>query len=83
MTAETELVDPDGLRLSLVPAAAPALREVAVVGNPDLYAGLFELDGPLRFGDPLEEPALIGPGTTHHVAWRAPTTTSCSCGRSA
>jgi glyoxalase family protein len=72
VTAETELLDPDGLRLKLMPAESPALREVAVVGNPDLYAGLFSLDGPLRFGDPLEEPALIGPGTTHHVAWRAP-----------
>jgi glyoxalase family protein len=71
VTAETELVDPDGLRLRLAPGTSTALHEVAVVGNPDLYAGLFELDGPLRFGDPLEEPALIGPGTTHHVAWRA------------
>ena len=71
VTAETELVDPDGLRLRLLPAPSPELREVAVVGNPDLYAGLFELEGPLRFGDPLEEAALIGPGTTHHVAWRA------------
>jgi len=70
-SAETELVDPDGLRLRLVPGATPALHAVAVVGNPDLYAGLFEDDGPLRFGDPLEEAALIGPGTTHHVAWRA------------
>ena len=71
VTAETELLDPDGLRLHLEPADAPSLRAVAVVGNPDLYAGLFESDGPLRFGDPLEEPALVGPGTTHHVAWRA------------
>ncbi len=70
VTVETELVDPDGLLLHLEPAEAPSLRAVAVVGNPDLYAGLFELEGPLRFGDPLEEPALIGPGTTHHVAWR-------------
>jgi glyoxalase family protein len=71
VSAETELVDPDGLRLRVRPAAELGLSMVAVVGNPDLYAGLFELDGPLRFGDPLEEPALIGPGTTHHVAWRA------------
>src|SRR6478609_6722903 len=39
VTAETELVDPDGLRLRLFPAPSPALQEVAVVGNPDLYAG--------------------------------------------
>src|SRR4051812_5227698 len=71
VTMETELLDPDGLRLRLLPAPAPALHEVAIVGNPDLYAGLFEPGGPLRFGDQLEEPALIGPGTTHHVAWRA------------
>ena len=35
------------------------------------------LRGPLRrgraahFAEPLEEPALIGAGTTHHIAWRA------------
>jgi glyoxalase family protein len=72
VSAETEAVDPDGLRLRLVPAAAPGLHEVAVIGNPDLYAGVFEDNGgPLQFGDPLEEAALIGPGTTHHVAWRS------------
>ena len=70
VTAETHLVDPDGLRLRLEPGTEPALRTVAVVGNPDLYAGLFELDGPLQFGESLEEAALVGPGTTHHVAWR-------------
>ena len=70
VTAETHLVDPDGLRLRLEPGPEPALRAVAVVGNPDLYAGLFELDGPLQFGESLEEAALVGPGTTHHVAWR-------------
>jgi glyoxalase family protein len=43
-----------------------------VIGNPDLYAGVFQDNGgPLQFGDPLEEAALIGPGTTHHVAWRS------------
>jgi glyoxalase family protein len=71
VTAPTELADPDGLSLRLEPAAEPALHAVAVVGNPDLYAGLFEPDRQLLFGDPLEEPALVGPGTTHHVAWRA------------
>ena len=38
---ETELEDPDGLHLRLYPAEAPRLRDVAVIGNPDLYAGLF------------------------------------------
>jgi hypothetical protein len=41
------------------------------IGNPDLYAGLFAEDAPLHFAEPLEEAALIGAGTTHHIAWRA------------
>ncbi len=68
---EREAQDPDGLRLRLYPAEAPRLRDVAVIGNPDLYVGLFAPDAPLHFAEPLEEPALIGPGTTHHIAWRA------------
>jgi glyoxalase family protein len=67
---ERELEDPDGLRLRLYPGPARRLRDVTVIGNPDLYAGLFEADAPLHFAEPLEEPALIGPGTTHHIAWR-------------
>jgi glyoxalase family protein len=69
--AEAEVEDPDGQRLRLLPGDAPRLVEVVVIGNPDLYAGLFAEDAPLRFGEPLEEPALIGAGTTHHIAWRA------------
>jgi glyoxalase family protein len=69
--AEQELVDPDGLRLHVFPGEAPRLREATVIGNADLYAGLFDSDAPLGFAPPLEEPALIGPGTTHHIAWRA------------
>jgi glyoxalase family protein len=69
---ETELQDPDGLRLRLYPGEAPRLRDVAVIGNPDLYAGLFSTDAPLAFAEPMDEPALIGAGTTHHIAWRAP-----------
>jgi catechol 2,3-dioxygenase-like lactoylglutathione lyase family enzyme len=71
VTAETLTEDPDGLRLQLYPGDKPALRDVAAFGNPDLYAGLFADDAPLHFADPLEEPALIGAGTTHHIAWRA------------
>ena len=41
-----------------------------MIGNPDLYAGLFADDAPLAFAEPMEEPALIGAGTTHHIAWR-------------
>jgi glyoxalase family protein len=69
--AETLTEDPDGLRLRLYPGERPALRDVAAYGNPDLYAGLFGDDAPLHFADPLEEAALIGAGTTHHIAWRA------------
>ena len=65
-----ETHDPDGLRLLLVPGEAPRLHEVTAIGNADLYAGLFSTDAPLAFAEPLEEPALIGPGTTHHIAWR-------------
>jgi glyoxalase family protein len=68
--AETLTEDPDGLRLRLYPGERPALRDVAAYGNPDLYAGLFADDAPLHFADPVEEAALIGAGTTHHIAWR-------------
>jgi glyoxalase family protein len=71
VTAEEELTDPDGLRLRLFPGEAPRLREAVVIGNADLYAGLVAPGAPLGFAPPLEEPALIGPGTTHHIAWRA------------
>ena len=70
-SAETLLEDPDGLRLRVFPGAAPRLHDVAVIGNPDLYAGVFADDAALHFAEPLEEPALVGAGTTHHVAWRA------------
>jgi glyoxalase family protein len=68
---ETEIEDPDGLRLRIYRGPAPRLRDVSAIGNPDLYAGLFAADAPLQFAEPLEEPALIGAGTTHHIAWRA------------
>ena len=67
---ETELLDPDGLRLRLRPGDAPRLRDVAIVGNPDLYVGLIASEGTLEFAPAVEEAALIGPGMTHHVAWR-------------
>jgi glyoxalase family protein len=70
VAAESEVEDPDGLRLRLYPAEAPRLRDVVVIGNPDLYAGLFSPDAPLHFAEPVEEAALIGAGTTHHIAWR-------------
>jgi glyoxalase family protein len=68
---EAELVDPDGLRLRLLPGERVRLHDVAPIGNPDLYAGLFSEDAPLHFAEPVEEAALIGAGTTHHIAWRA------------
>jgi glyoxalase family protein len=68
---ETELQDPDGLRLRLYPGDTPRLYDVVVIGNPDLYAGLFAEGAPLSFAGPSDEPALVGAGTTHHIAWRA------------
>ena len=67
---ELELEDPDGLRLRLYPGVVPRLRDVVAIGNPDLYIGLFDEGAPLQFAEPVEEAALIGPGTTHHIAWR-------------
>jgi glyoxalase family protein len=64
--------DPDGLRLRLYGGEQPGLRDVVAVGNPDLYAGLFEANGPLSFAEPSDEVALIGAGTTHHIAFRVP-----------
>jgi glyoxalase family protein len=68
--AESELRDPDGLLLRLYPAAGPALRDVTVIGNPALYTGLVAEDAPIQFAAPLEETALIGAGSAHHIAWR-------------
>lgn len=68
---ECEAEDPDGLRLRLYPARTPGLHDVVAIGNPAVYAGLVAEDAPLRFAEPAEETALIGAGTTHHVAWRA------------
>ena len=70
VTEEATLEDPDGLRLRVRPGEAARLHDVAAIGNPDLYAGLFAKDAPLHFAEPVEEPALIGAGTTHHIAWR-------------
>jgi glyoxalase family protein len=67
---ETELLDPDGLRLRVQPGEKPRLRTVAVVGNADLYVGLFAPESGLEFATTIEEAALIGPGMAHHVAWR-------------
>jgi glyoxalase family protein len=66
-----EMADPDGLRLRLVPGQTARLHDVVVIGNADLYVGLFSEDAPIGFAEPMEEAALIGPGTTHHIAWRA------------
>jgi glyoxalase family protein len=68
---EIDLEDPDGLRLRLYPGPKVGLHDVVAIGNPDLYAGLFDADAPLAFAAPVEETALVGAGTTHHVAFRA------------
>jgi glyoxalase family protein len=70
VAVETELEDPDGVRLRLYPGTEPALHDVAVIGNPALYAGLVDEHAPITFAAPVEEAALIGVGTAHHVAWR-------------
>jgi glyoxalase family protein len=70
VSAEVEGRDPDGLELRLYPGEKPGLHDVEVIGNPDLYVGLFGDDAPLSFADPMETAALIGAGTTHHIAWR-------------
>ena len=59
-----------GRRVDLGCVALRRLHDVAAIGNPDLYAGLFSPEAPLAFGEPVEEAALIGAGTTHHIAWR-------------
>lgn len=69
-TGEVEMDDPDGLRLRVYPGANAQIRDVEVLGNPDLYAGLVRETAPLTFGNQVDETALIGPGTTHHFAWR-------------
>jgi glyoxalase family protein len=71
VSVESEGEDPDGLQLRLYPGETPRVRDVIAIGNPDLYAGLFSGDAPLQFAEPTEEVALIGAGTTHHMAWRA------------
>ena len=70
VSEEVEAQDPDGLRLRLYPGEQAGLHDVVVIGNPDLYAGVFAEDAPLSFAEPVEEPALVGAGTTHHIAWR-------------
>lgn len=71
VSEESEGEDPDGLKLRLYPSETPRVRDVVAIGNSDLYAGVFAEDAPLHFAEPIEEAALIGPGTTHHIAWRA------------
>jgi glyoxalase family protein len=71
VATEWQLEDPDGLRLRIVPGERPGLHDVVAIGNAFLYAGLLDGDAPLSFAPPTEEPALMGPGITHHIAWRA------------
>src|SRR3954463_12576433 len=71
VSEESEAEDPDGLRLRLYPGRVPGLHDVVAIGNPDLYAGGVPEGAPRRFAEPAEETALLGAGTTHHVAWRA------------
>jgi glyoxalase family protein len=67
---EWQLEDPDGLRLRILPGDRARLHDVVSIGNPLLYAGLLDDAAPVSFS-PSEEVALIGAGTTHHIAFRA------------
>ena len=71
VVAECEAEDPDGLALRLYPAETPGIEDVVLIGNPALYVGLVAEDAPVRFAAPAEETALLGAGTTHHIAFRA------------
>jgi glyoxalase family protein len=71
VVAECEAEDPDGLQLRLYPAATPGIEDVVAIGNPALYVGLVAENAPVRFAAPAEETALLGAGTTHHIAFRA------------
>jgi len=62
--------DPDGLALRLYPGERPRIHDVVAIGNPDLYAGLLDEAAPITFAAPADEVALVGAGTTHHIAWR-------------
>ena len=53
---------PTGCACGSTPRESPGLRDVVAIGNPDLYAGLFDEDAPLSFAAPVEEAALIGAG---------------------
>lgn len=71
VTTEETGHDPDGLSLRIYPGERPMLRDVVILGNPDLYPGVLADGAPVGFGEPAEEVALVGPGTTHHIAWLA------------
>jgi glyoxalase family protein len=69
-TGVTEVEDPDGLRLELHPGETPGLRHVRAYGEPGLTAELLEEGAPIEYVATPPQVALLGAGTTHHVAWR-------------
>ena len=69
---ECEAEDPDGLRLRLYPARdGRGFTTSSRSAIPRCTSASSRTDAPLRFAEPAEETALLGAGTTHHVAWRA------------
>ena len=65
-----ELEDPDGLRLELYPGERPGLHHVRAYGDPGFSADILEEGAPIRYVAPPAQVALLGAGTTHHIAWR-------------
>jgi glyoxalase family protein len=65
-----EVEDPDGLRLELHPGEQAGLHSVTAYGRATDYEGLVAGDQ-LRLVEPPAEQTFLGPGVTHHVAWRA------------
>jgi glyoxalase family protein len=64
------LVDPDGLRLELVPGERVELRSLTALGDERLYGDLLADGAPLRFREPAPERAVVSAGVVHHHAWR-------------
>ncbi len=68
--AVKELEDPDGLRLELHPGDHAGLHHVRAYGEPSFTAELLTDGAPIEYVEPPAQVALLGAGTTHHVAWR-------------
>ena len=65
-----ELEDPDGLRLELHPGERLGLDHVRAYGDPGFTSDILAEGSPIRYVPPPAHVALLGAGTTHHIAWR-------------